>query len=430
MKPTPGGFGGWSCQSLGSFSGGGGTTYRSSGGRGGIVYGGGGGGVNYAAAGAVAGYALGILFEAAHQAEQARASEQAAANAEAARQAAARHAYCMENFRQASADMQNGNDSLLRAQPAAAKQYYERAIALLSRCGDSRNIAVVRRNLAIVDKQYAATKDDNRVDEARRRNSGALPNSGPNPFNAAPAADDPLNPRVLTNPNEVLERARMACSYAERTPEWNRCMQTQEARLIMDSDPDIKASCGWERNAVVRTNCAIEAYVKKLQMQVANALADDPCYFNELGRQCFAGGGGARTAGGPKESIRDRLRRQLAAMRDREGRDPNVTEADIDAAIEADKKGAAAASVQIAQSHNSDDPLQNFLRSSNATRDYTNAGEFAQHPDMTGLEPTPEQRREMRLLLEGQQYGPPSPPPEIYGPPSPPPGQLAPLARP
>ena len=178
--------------------------YGSCGRSGGGFSGGSGGGNNIAAglgvAAAGAGF-LGALLEAAEEHRQQEQEQQAANNAreaEAARRAhAARQAYCYENWRQAANDINAGNATLNQWNPGGAIGYYERAISLLSRCGDARNIAIARRNLEAARQKYAAVRDDNRVQDAiSRYGGGNAYRVSTNPFDAAPA---PATPNAATN---------------------------------------------------------------------------------------------------------------------------------------------------------------------------------------------------------------------------------------
>lgn len=417
-KPTPGGFGGWSCQPLGGGvpSGGG---YRGAGGS----TGGGssGGGNNVGAAIGAAGIAIEILGAMADEAAQQEAAQQAAdaaTQAEAARRAAARQAFCLDNWRRAVVMIDRGKYSMLDADPQSAVAAFEQAIQYLSPCRDSRNIAVAQRNLDIVRHHAAALRDDNRVNDARRQFGVHDPSRAANPFAAQPtqpvvAQNTP--PTLAADPRDIVANAEKSCSFSQPgSAVWKQCMTTQEARQILGADPDIKGSCGWIADAADRNKCAIDAFVKKVRLAAANP---ETCYFKQNGRPCFPGGGSARPAAETMESLRDRLRRKLNANRRAVGDTRPVTDDDVTAAVEAERRPTSndpRPMPVVAGDYNRDDPLQNFLRSESATPGITNDGRMSQgRPEMTGLEPTPEQRRwmeeELKRTAPVETYGPPVP---------------------
>ncbi len=74
------------------------------------------------------------------------------------------------------------NDAAERRDLTRAIALYQQAIDLLRLNGDQKNIALVQRNLTDVQKQYAAIKDDGRVDDARSRFADQNIYTKPNPF--------------------------------------------------------------------------------------------------------------------------------------------------------------------------------------------------------------------------------------------------------
>jgi hypothetical protein len=160
--------------------------YGSCGGGGYTSRGGGGGGYNYGAAAAAGVAVLGAMI---NNMEQQRQAEQNAANSRAAAaanaQRAARTAACNRNYQMANEANSEANETLDRWDPGGAIPHYERAISLLSACGDRNNVGIVKRNLGIAQKHYAALRADNRVSDAQSRYAKQNIYTAPNPF-AAP----------------------------------------------------------------------------------------------------------------------------------------------------------------------------------------------------------------------------------------------------
>lgn len=374
----------------------------------------GGSGPNYGAAIGSIGAALGALSDIA-------AEEEARQQAQRDRADAERRAYCHGNWRQASADVESGNRIFNEWNPGGAIPYYERAISLLGRCGDSKNIAVVRRNLDQARKQYAAIKDDNRVSDALGRYGGNnFYDKGGNPFARAPAdgAAKPPSADPRLSAEAIGKEAAKRCDYAPSgSASWKTCMATQEARLIMDADPDIKSMCGIETNAAKRNACAIKAYGDRLAAKNANPSGKENCYWDQNGKPCYPGGkAAAATTEKPKAatSLRDELRRRLQAKDAAGGTGPD--EGAPDPASDGKPSGQLPEQAVVknepapSSAASNDDPLQSYMnaRKNDGIR---NSGEFDQtNFSMSGSQT----RREIDRLTtvrpgDGEIYGPPSP---------------------
>ncbi len=366
---------------------GGGAGYRS----GGSVYSGG-GGTNYGAAlGAAAGIlgALGDLMDSGEEGDAPQTYVQPDANDALRRAQAARDRQCRDNWAQGSAAVRQGNDVFNHWNPGGAIPSYERAITLFNRCGDSRNAGIARRNLDAARRQYAAIRDDNRVAEAYAKFGRGSPyTAGFNPFDNAAPAEQPVAALALA-PGAVLDQAAQKCAYAaEGSTERKRCMTAEEGRAIMAADPGIKAACGLESNVEARGACAVNAYIRNIQQAAAKA-GDENCYFRKDGSPCYPGGGGASGNAKPGESLRERLRRQLAAKQP--AQDANLeAEGSAGGGNDASKQqtpGIAKADVTPPAPSNDDDPLANYLRSRNAAGGLNDGDLGAGH--LNGLTPLP-----------------------------------------
>jgi hypothetical protein len=276
LKPN-----GWQYETVCNNSGGGGSS---------------GGGYNYGAAAAAGIAVLGVLIDSVEQhrqAEQHNNNNRAIAEENARR--AARAAMCRRNHQLADEANKEGNEVLDRWDPGGAIPYYERAIALLSACGDRGNQAIIRGNLDQARKQYAAVRPDNRVDDAQSRYAKQNIYSAPNPF-AAPrnasgssSAAVPRDEQYCTSagpyerntaswfnncvwdgtkqsvryqpkidPRELKRRASEQCRNA---PQENvrQCSIVAEVRILMTEDPDIRRRCAGAAHKLVE--CVDAAYV-------------------------------------------------------------------------------------------------------------------------------------------------------------------------
>jgi len=380
LKPTPGGFGGSSCQPLGTFNPGPRQQYNAPPQK---------SAPSTAAPNAALGAAIQILGTMAE--EEARRA--AAANDEAARQVAARRSYCDRNWRWATDLVSQGNlKFLVHGQALEAVEHFQRALPVIEQCGDRASVGRVRAYLQEAMQHSRAMRDDNRVENAMRRYGDTSRQRAPNPFEqpAAAARNEPAGNRTQMTPAAIQADAAKRCErWPARSEAWKQCMLSQEARIILGEYPDIYSRCASISDANKRNACALEAYAEKYARQLA-----------------------ATTPMGPAESLRDRIKRQLDA--DRRLEDQATPASAAEGADGGERAGgdrtAPAASPPTSLTAEDDDPLQHYLRSASATTGYTNAGKFdPAKPGFEGLEPTPEQRREMDDLLRREPLDAPGP---------------------
>lgn len=227
---------------------------------------GGGSNNNAAAAIGAAGLAIGILGEIIENAER---QEQASRNEAERQAAAARRAYCNNNWQQGDRATRQGNTVLRNnMDPVAAMTYYNTAIALFQRCGDRANIAIISKNMDVARRHAAAIKDDNRVSEARSKYSDSqfYGSGANNPFGnqkvAAVTPSDNPESRVRIHPVDVYYEAKKLCDGPEENSlEFKNCMSTEQARLILEADPNIRSVCQWDRDANGRNACAYNKFM-------------------------------------------------------------------------------------------------------------------------------------------------------------------------
>ena len=271
LKPTPGGFGGWSCQTLGGFS------HQ----RRGYAYSSGGGRApNYAAAAG----SVGLIF-------------QGMANIAAATQKggetdveAVRRARCNRSFREAYKANERGRHTI---DPEEAIVHYELAISMLRRCSDHANIAKVTKNIEIM--RYALT-----AYAAPSSKGGWIP------------METSKDRRLL--PAQLFAQSSTLCKHAENhTPEWRTCMLRRQAELIMLMSGTIREACQTQADPDLQRQCAHNRYAATLS-KTALTDSQENCYFDERGRPCFPS---ATTGSGRgKQKGRSRLRDAIDAMPD------------------------------------------------------------------------------------------------------------------
>lgn len=350
---------------------------RHQGGGGGVISG---GGSNRAAAAiGAAGVVLGVLGSMMHNHQTEQATREAERHEAQRRAIAARQAYCRNNWLQATAANQRANDTFNRWDPGGAIPLYERAIALLRRCSDSRNIAIVHRNLDTARRQYAAIRPDNRVDDAIRRFGSNV--SQPNPFaSGSTPADREIAPQI--EPHYVFKTASERCDYVTRgEAEWTNCMMRGMARVIMEAELEVRAACDLHRDLDARRECAVRRYAASLDnCQAAFAalraavVLRDPCPSNDP----FSATGEAniyevgiprpepRTSDSLREELRERLRRTDDATRTSPGPCTVVGNHCIPNEDLAGQGQPAQAPQPQGPIARTDDPLQDYLNSRNS----------------------------------------------------------------
>lgn len=270
--------------------GGGGYRYRSGGG--------GGGGGNYAAAVGAAGAAIGILGMMIDAAQQAEQSERNSADA-ATRQ---RHARCQSKYRTAYATNERARRLSESGRPEEAYELFQQAKNTLGSCGTRTDTEKLRGNLESAQWQYASlvnpsakwTGDDTNV-----------PKNGPLP----PAVSDLA--------------ARKLCSFAkEESPAWQSCIANRKAEAIMSGDKAIRDACQAIADIEQRNQCAYNRYWAGVQGKDPNQFGDPSnCYWDEHGKPCHRGGGARGVASqGPapgRSTLREELQKKINNMPDR-----------------------------------------------------------------------------------------------------------------
>lgn len=167
--------------------------------------------------------------------------------------------------------------------------------------------------------------------------------------------------------------ARRCNNLAYGSEDRKRCLLIQQALLIMDADPAIKAACGAHRDEAERSNCALQAYARQLAAFQAARSDRTNCYYDINYQPCFPGGINAPRVGPAGEPLRERIRRRLAKER-ADNNDPRpVTDQEIDAAAAAETSAPSAA-VDAGQQPDPDNPLRDYLLSENAGNAGNNAG--------------------------------------------------------
>jgi hypothetical protein len=311
---------------------------------------------------------------------------------------AERQTECQKNWRQGSEQVRQGNAIFDNWDPGGAIPYYERAIGLFNRCGDASNAAIANRNLENARRQYAAVKDDNRIPDALAKYGASSAYDKPGtPFDqigqgaakSAPVAD------VKLAPYDLSRQAAQHCDYVpDDSDARKRCMATQEAQLIMNADPEIKATCGWKNDREARISCALDAYARKLATLQAAAVDRTNCYFDKVGQPCIPGAGGSAAGQGADANatadLRALLRKRLAKDKAAKGDLTPVTDDEVDAAakVEQDKMrtiGIASPPDPTSKKSDPDDPLQEFLHSVDAGSGGIKTGELGR-PDVGGFE--------------------------------------------
>lgn len=265
------------------YHGGGGGGYRS--------YGGGGGGRAAAAIGA-AGAAIGILGMMIDAAEQAEAAERNAAN-EAARR---RWAACQGRYKRAHAMNEDARRMIADGETESGYAAFERAIATLGDCAAGADLAKLRNNLDVARREYAAL---------------TTPSEGRQYGGGAPKTNLPY-------PSELESRASSRCTHLpQNSPPWQSCLQNAEAEIAIGADDAIREACQSIANIAARNNCVFDRYAAAVTGQKPDGADNDNCYWDERGRQCHPGGRAAnpppgRAADDDPNSLRNQLKRALA----------------------------------------------------------------------------------------------------------------------
>ena len=332
---------------------------------------------NYGTAIGAAGVMLGVLGDAI---ESEQTDENARDQASRSRELAARRAYCVSNWQQASSEIATGNDFFNHWDPGGAIGHYERAIALLRPCNDVRNIAVARHNLDNAQRQFAAVKDDDRVDDLRSRYANVdAYNAAANPFAGSTIdANSATAFGALKPADEIADAAAKRCDYAPvRSTAWTNCMLTQEARLIDDADADIKSTCEIESTVVAKNQCAIRVYAEKLQRQASPSNDNTNCYFDKRGGPCISGDRLKALQEADKGmSLRDRLKRNLEAARAKSAAGRTTVDEEGDATHPAKSSGSTEAAQPSSSVSGVDDPLRDYLKAQNFSTGTRNDGDL------------------------------------------------------
>lgn len=220
--------------------------------------------------------------------------------------------------------------------------------------------------------------------------TASVGSSGPAASNQSSPASARGPTALAVEPHTVVAQARALCATSPaNSAEWKTCMSTREAALIMAAEPGIRAACSGISDEAARSACAIDAYVKRL----AQIAANDNCYWDEKGRQCYPPGAAASA----RQTRRNTLRAKLLADKRARGQSGDVSEEEVDAA-EAEEIKRSPGLEKVAQSTpdwNRDDPLQNYLRSGNnqSRGMLDNSGNFLGRvqpdPEVQGVRPQP-----------------------------------------
>ncbi|THD49595.1 MAG: hypothetical protein E7774_00950 [Bradyrhizobium sp.] len=303
--------------------------------------------------------------------------------------AQARVAQCQANWRQASSDNDAGNQLFDAGNPGGAIDFYNRAIATFGICGDSKNIAIVRINLANASARYAAVRPDNRVRDAEQRYGGAnVYDAKANPFansksaaaGGPAAADSPIDAAAIS------ALAKKRCAYAESTPTvWQTCLRQQEARAIMAADPAIRDDCSMEPSQAAIEDCALKTAARRVAGD-----DQDNCYFKANGANCINGGPGpSKAANQMRMSLRHELDRALAERDTPDEAAPGAPPANADAPQQATAGPKVADSGATPQPDwDQNDPLQHYLHLRNTNSDRLNNGDLGKPlPGFIGLTP-------------------------------------------
>ncbi len=349
--------------------------------------------------------ALGILGSMLEESETPAAPQRdntPATDEAARREAAALRAYCERTFDQALDLVRRASD-IAQDDPAGAIKLFENARTIFQRCAAPQAREFLKARIKEAQRRLAAIADDNRVGEAQRRFRDAY--AGQSPFESAAAAKvgpAPIaaTPALAIDPQDVFNKAKARCAYAADKPdEMKTCMQTQEALAISQADPDIKLQCSGAKSPSTRETCTIQAYAQKVQKAAANPSGQENCYFDEHGRPCYPGGVGGDKAGAETARLRELMRKRLREQRQADGRSGDVSDADVDTAVRlagANPGSSSAAqktrpdngSNNVPGDWNRDDPLQNYLHSTNQSSGGRNDGALGSpKPGMTGLTP-------------------------------------------
>ncbi len=275
---------------------------------------------------------------------------------------------------------------------------YQRAQGLVSACNDSKTVALINNNLAEARSRYAACcANDNRVDDARGRFGKDNFFEGDNPFATASGASGtlagtifpadirspaaipvarPLPPGMKIAPDSLAREATRICSQV--VMERRRCLLLEEARLILERDPDIKALCGVRREGVDRSNCALEAYANQVAAAQAAITDRTNCWFDKNGDPCVGGKVQAPQIGAPAKSLRDEIRERIKNGRLAKGDNTPVSDAEVDAAVkeEQQKQTSSQVAETVPRQSDPDDPLRDFLASGGKSSGGTNTGDL------------------------------------------------------
>jgi hypothetical protein len=326
----------------------------------------------------------------------------------------------------AATSCNTGNAALAQAQKlyqqdrAAARTKYQEAADAYRRAGD---IARANAILAEAQRVFASLESNPLSQSPAAAPSQTLPttppvrSSSPSP-RAAPSDTasrdaDRAVPAPRVSPQAIVDEAAKLCSYAPAgSADRKQCMLREEAQLIMNSDPDIKAACGVAQSAPARDDCALKMYAEQVARQrAAQAGGHDNCYFDKLGQPCIPGGGGAASASNPPgESLRDRLRRSLENDKAARGDTSRVDDEQVDAAAKTQPQSNAAVQPGPAPgSANADDPLQNYLQSQNGNSGGLNNGTLTSRDPNFSMSGSQTQNEVKRLQQDPDAYGPPVP---------------------
>jgi hypothetical protein len=312
-----------------------------------------------------------------------------------------------------------GNSALqaavsMRAQnPAAARVKYQEAADAYRRAGDA-NLA----NAILAEMQSViAALPANPPEQAPAQHQVppvASPSRTPQAAPSGTASPDTASvPRVP--PQAIVDEAAKLCGYAPAgSAERKQCMLREEAQLIMESDPDIKAACGAAQSAPARDDCALKLYSEQVARQRAAQAGDhDNCYFDKAGQPCIPGGVGTASGRNPQgESLRERLRRSLENDRAARGDTSPVTDDEVDAAARAQpqpQNNAAARTGPASAGATSDDPLQNYLQSQSGNSGGLNNGRLTSRDPNFSMSGSETQNEMKRLQQDPGAYGPPAP---------------------